>query len=166
MGVMFVYQTAGVTTNAWSVLPYLSISLSLNVLVTLVIIIRLILHAGNTRTALGGAGIGGLCKAIVVMLVESCALYAVSSLLFIGPLGAGSFIMNVFLPILAETQVRAFPLPRSSDRLSNVAMCWAGHRFTAHHQTGRQQERVDKQHSRFRTYQLVQSWESMGGDWG
>ena len=57
----------------------------------------------------------GLCqaiKAIVIMLVESSALYAVSSLLFIAPWGARSHIADAFWPILAETQVSpVFPFP-------------------------------------------------------
>ena len=110
MGIAVVYQnshTAGVA--AWSSFPYFSITLSLNILLTLMISVRVILHARNTRNALGIAGIGGLCKTIVTMLVESCALYAVSSLLVIIPLGAGNLITNFFLFILPETQVRALP---------------------------------------------------------
>jgi len=45
------------------------------------------------------------------MLIESSALFAVSSLLVIGPMVAKSPLMDLFLPILAETQVRAFPDP-------------------------------------------------------
>ena len=84
------------------------------------IVIRLILHARNIRTALEGTGIGGLCKAIITMLIESCVLYAVSSLLVIAPWGASSPIAYTFLPILDQTQVRAFPWPRSLGSLSNV----------------------------------------------
>ena len=104
MGIMFVYQTAAGSAG-WSILPYLSISLSLNTLLTIVIVVRLILHARNTRNALGITGIGGLCKAIIAMLVESCALYALSSLLVIGPLGAENYASNTFLTILGQTQV-------------------------------------------------------------
>ena len=108
MGVMFVCQTAtgGV---GWSIIPYLSISLSLNTLLTLMIVTRLILYTRNTRNALGITGIGGLCKTIVVMLIESCALYAVSSVLVIGPLGAADSVANLFMATLAQTQVCAPP---------------------------------------------------------
>lgn len=44
------------------------------------------------------------------MLVESSALYAVTSLLFIGTYGAGNNISALFLPILGQTQVCAFVL--------------------------------------------------------
>ena len=108
-GIVLVYANSELAVNAWAGLAYLSISFSLNVLLTLMIIIRIILHVRNTRAAVGISGIGGLSKAIVTMLVESCALYAVSTLLVLGSLGAddgGSPITNFFLPILTQTQVR------------------------------------------------------------
>ena len=117
MGVTFLYQTSQPDSSIWNVvavdfdLPYFSISIGLNILLTLMIVVRLILHARNTRTALGIAGICGLCAAIVTMVIESCALYAVSSLLFIGPWGTGNHAADTFLPILAETQVRIFSQP-------------------------------------------------------
>jgi len=80
------------------------------------IVVRLVLHSRNIRTAMGTSnGVGGLYKAIVTMLIESSALYAVNSLLFVGTWGAGSGAADIFLPILAETQVRAFPPLRSPD---------------------------------------------------
>lgn len=80
------------------------------------------------------------------MLVESCALFAVSSLLVIGLLVAGNPAVNVFLPILVEIQVRAppSPLPRLSGELFHVMMGCAGHISATHHPTRRQQESVDK----------------------
>ena len=110
MGILLIYQYAVQTPGLWSGVPYFSISLSLNVLLTLMIVIRLILHARNTRIALGMTGVGGLCKAIVTMLVESSALYAVSSLLVIGPWGSGNYASNAFFLILAQTQVWVSPL--------------------------------------------------------
>jgi len=88
--------------------PYYSISLSLNVLLTLMIVIRLILHNRKFRNVTGGlAGTNGLYKAVVSMLVESCALYAVTFLLFIVPWASDDPVVNIFFPILAETQVIA-----------------------------------------------------------
>ena len=91
-------------------LPYISISMSLNILLTLMIIIRLILHTKNIRTAMGGTGISGLCMAIITMLFESCALYAMSSLLVIAPWVAGYHDVILLLPILSQTQVRTSPI--------------------------------------------------------
>ena len=119
MSIRFVYVDSEQVINARPqityVSAYLSISFSLNVLLTLMIVIRIALLARKTRAAVGISGIGGAPKAIVTMLVESCALYAVSTLLVIGPLGSddsGATIMGFFLPILNQTQVRASPRPR------------------------------------------------------
>ena len=152
MGTMLIYQTSQPNDNIWNTLalnfglPYFSISIALNILLTLMIIIRLVLYTRDICTSTGApAGVGGLYKAIVTMLIESCALYAVSSLLFIGLWGAGKPVANIFLTILSQTQVRAFPRSRSLDRLSNATTesRWLGHRTTVHHPTGRQQEGVD-----------------------
>ena len=113
-GIMLVYTNSELAPNIWTSLTYLSISFSLNVLLTFMIVIRLTLHVRNTRAAVGISGIGGLSKAIVIMLVESCALYAVSTLLVLGSLGAGdsgSSVANFFVAILPQTQVRAFLRP-------------------------------------------------------
>jgi len=96
--------------DVWPTLPYLSISLSLNVILTLMIVVRLVLHGKNFRAATGSSGrINGLYKTIATMLVESSALFAVSSLLVIGLLAAKSSLSGLFIPILAQTQVRTFP---------------------------------------------------------
>ena len=110
--VILVYQSSGVI-NYVSILtrfgvPYFSILISLNVLITLMIVIRLVLHCRDIRATLGvPGGFSGLYKTIITMLVESCALITVSLLLVIGLLGAANPVMNTFMTMLAETQVRA-----------------------------------------------------------
>ena len=109
MGIALVYQTT--TLNViWSTLSHFSISLSLNIILTIMIIIRLILHTRNTRTTLEITGTGGFCKSIVTVLVETCALYAVNSLLVIVPTGVGHPI-SWFMFTLTVTQVRVVPQP-------------------------------------------------------
>ena len=165
MGILFTFQTAERSNSNWPGLAYFSVSLSLNVLLTLMIVIRLILHTRNTRNALGIAGIGGLCKTVVTMLIESCALYAVGSVLVIGPWSVQNTVASIFLVILSQTQVRTFPQPRASDNgLSNMTGVLRGHRPIAHHSTSRQQERIDEQKSRLRTSQFFQSEEPRGVD--
>ena len=113
MGIMLVfYQATQPETSAWSTValnlnyPYFTISLSLNILLTLMILGRLVLYARDVKRAVGTTpGLSGIYKAVVVVLVESSSLYAVSFLLFIGPWGAKSQVSGIFLPILAETQV-------------------------------------------------------------
>jgi len=97
-------------TRDYCYTAYISISLSLNVLLTLMIVVRLLLHSWNVRTTTGSApvGTGGLYKSIATMLIESSALFAVSSLLAIVLWAISHPLSNVFSPILAETQVRAF----------------------------------------------------------
>ena len=91
-------------------ISHLSISVSLNILLTLTIVIRLVLHGRNVRAATGSrVGIGGLYKNIATMLIESCALYAVTSLLLIGLWVNRNSVANTFVPIHAETQACAFP---------------------------------------------------------
>ena len=95
--------------GVWSTLPYLAISLSLNIVLTLMIVVRLVLHGRNVRAATGSSGgIGGLYKTISTMLIESSALFALSSLLVIGSLAAKSPLLDLSIQILAQTQVRAF----------------------------------------------------------
>ena len=101
------------TANLNLGLPCYSISFALNVLLTLMIVIKLVLHDRNLRKATGTrATAGGVYEAIVTMLVESCALYAISFLMFIGPFGARSALQFLFLPILVEIQVRTFLIIR------------------------------------------------------
>jgi len=95
-------------SSARSALPYLAISLSLNIMLTIMIVVRLALLGQSVRTTTGSpAGISGLCKAVSTMLIESSALFAVSSLLVIAPMAARNVVTKTFYSILAQTQVRA-----------------------------------------------------------
>lgn len=118
MGITLVYNAAtGPDTESNSlfaeriIFSYFIISLSLNVLLTLMIVARLVLHIRNIRNAMGtSGGAGGLYKPIISILVESCALYASSFLVYIVTWslnGSSQFISEAFQPILAEAQVRA-----------------------------------------------------------
>ena len=116
MGIVFIYLTSQLTeSNTQNIIItrtsatiYYSASLSLNVLVTFMIIARLILHRKNVLNAMGTrAGIGRWCKAVITVLVESSALHTTSFLLFIGPWRAGSPARFLFYQILVESQVRA-----------------------------------------------------------
>ena len=90
-------------------LPYFTISVSLNVLLTLMITIRLILYSRNIRGDMGARiGVSSLYRTTVTMLIESSALYAVTSLLFIGLYAAHNYVSDIFLPVLAQVQVSFF----------------------------------------------------------
>jgi hypothetical protein len=87
--------------------PYFSISVSLNVLLTLMIVIRLSLHSRNIRNCIGTTHRANrLYKGVVTMLTESCALYTVCSVLYVGPWSVRNYVSNVFFPVLVAAQVR------------------------------------------------------------
>lgn len=69
------------------------------------IITRLALHRKKIKRAIGEAG--SLYKTIITMLVESCAIYATSYLLFIGTRFANSPTYIFFFLLLAQIQVCA-----------------------------------------------------------
>lgn len=112
MGIITLYIASQPNSNLWKGiavnfgLPYFTISVGLNILLTLMISARLILHSRNIRGAMGStSGVSSLYKAIVTMLIESSALYAITSILFIAPYAAKNYASDIFLPILAEVQV-------------------------------------------------------------
>jgi len=115
-GIVFMYyQIALPTTKLWPSVansfryPFFSISPALNIILTFTIVTRLIWHRKNIQSAMGASAgtASGLYKAIATVLVESCALYAASFILFMGAWGSGSPTANIFFPIVAETQVIA-----------------------------------------------------------
>lgn len=88
--------------------PSLLTSLTLNVLLTLMIIARLVLHSRSVKNAMGPSDTTNrVYKTVVTVLVESFALYTVGFLLFIGTWSARSYLVYTFFPVLVETQVRA-----------------------------------------------------------
>jgi len=110
-----VSQTWAIVLLKYSI-PWISISVSVNVLLTLVIVLRLFLRSRDVRAATGSpAGISGLYMTVATMLIESCALYAVNSLVLIGLWVTNSPGAGAFLVILSEIQVRDSPQPWSPD---------------------------------------------------
>jgi len=116
MGIMLLYQASRPQATIWSKvsvnfgLPYFTISTSLNVIITLIISVRLLMYRRRMRKAFPSGSPGfdiTHYTSIVSMLVESSALYAVVSLLFIGFYGAKSHLLNIFLPILSQVQIIA-----------------------------------------------------------
>ena len=112
LGIVLTYYQASKPAAVWNYsvahlgLPCYTISLSLNILLTLMIAARLIRHSRNIRKAIGPNTDNGLYNTVVTILVESCVLYAVVSLLFLGPFGAGSPVEAIFVPAFVSIQVR------------------------------------------------------------
>ena len=97
-------------------IPYFSISLALNVILTFMIVVRLVLHTRNFQNTTGApARATRLYKTIVTILVESCSLYAISFILFIGPWWGGTLLFYIFWPVLTEIQV------------CGTTLCFRGH---------------------------------------
>jgi succinate-acetate transporter protein len=113
MGILVLFETNLPASNLWTALSvkftlsYFSLSLSLNVLLTFLIVIRLLLHRQRTRKHLG-AKHATHYTSIAAMLVESSALYSAFSLIFIVSYARNSPVQNLFLPVLAEVQVNIF----------------------------------------------------------
>ena len=145
---MFISQALGPSSGIGGIsnpmVLFLSISISLNILLTLMIVIRLILHSKNIRrTMVSPDGASVLYKTITTVLVESSALYAVISLLVVGQSRSG--LVGAFLPILTEIQARPSPRPQPSSRPSNVMTDCTGYRPLTHHSTSHQRKGVDEQ---------------------
>ena len=111
MGILSIRPTSEWTlANPWSPVTYIAMSLSLNILLTLMIVVRLVLHSRSIRASTGtSAGTVGLYKSIVTMLIESSALFAMGSLLFFILWAINNPVWNVSKCVLSETQVRASP---------------------------------------------------------
>ena len=88
-------------------IPY-SISVSLDVLLTLMIAIRFALLSREIRRLMNAPfKFGEVYKAIIAILGESLALYAITFLLWIGTWAVNNPVQHFFFQILAQTQVRA-----------------------------------------------------------
>lgn len=113
-GILLVYyQISHPTCTIWRSstinigIPY-SISVSLNVLITLMIITRLVLISREIRSAMNPpVRPNKLYKAVITILSESSALYAITFLLFIGMWAVDNPAEYSFFPILAQVQVIA-----------------------------------------------------------
>lgn len=116
-GLAYIREDVRPGSIAWSYrtivssgLPYYSISLSLNALLTVMIIYRLVARNGKDRNTMENlTRTIGLYKAVVTMFVESLFLYLIAGLLFIGTWNAKNFLANFFSQMLVAIQVRAFP---------------------------------------------------------
>ena len=70
------------------------------------IVARMALHSRDIRSAMGSlVKPSKLYEALVTVIVESCALYTASYLLFLGPWVSSSPVCDAFFPMLATNQV-------------------------------------------------------------
>ena len=114
LGIANVYYSSALrfhtVTGLNVVTSYNSICLSLNVILTLMIVIRLIVHIKNIRNATGAldgsSGLHTAAAAVVMMLIESNALYAGVLLAYTIPWAVNSWVADLFSGIIGPVQVR------------------------------------------------------------
>ena len=82
-----------------------SLSLSLNVIVTILIAGRLVFYRRRLRKVLG-SNHGRVYMTILAITVESAALYAIFELIVLVTFLTNSATENVFFPMLGNVQVR------------------------------------------------------------
>ncbi|KAF7297455.1 hypothetical protein MIND_00979200 [Mycena indigotica] len=94
LGMLFLKQVGTVSASPWDTsginwtVPYYSMSLALNVLVTLLIVARLLLCRAQVNRAMGATH-GSQYTSLAAMIVESAAIYSTFALLFLVP-----FVIN------------------------------------------------------------------------
>ena len=117
MGIMFLIQVS--TTNPYVTnginftLPYLSLSLALNIILTIAIVLRLLTFRYRIVSVLGPT-YGTQYTSIAAMIIESAALYSAVSVTFLVLFGIGNPVSQVFIQSLNQFQVR---LVRNLDYL-------------------------------------------------
>jgi len=141
------------------VVPY-SVSVSLNVFLTLMIIARLVLLGRAIQNAMNAPfKISGLYKAVITVLSESSALYAVTFLLWIGTWAAENPLEYFFFPILAQTQAIApfFIILRVANRRAVTDNVVSGDIGSTHFGPGESTGGIG-------TFSIIQSASSAGMD--
>lgn len=112
-------------------IPYYTLSAALNVLITIMITTRLLLYRRALLKTFGNQRALGIPYATITsMLVESCVLYAVSSILFLVPYGIKNPISNVFIPILIQVQVPVLIILYFGILLTTFLLSFS-HRFSS-----------------------------------
>jgi len=106
---LLLFQVAQPLANIWQgssvvlAIPAYSISIGLNILLTIAICIRLMIQ----RNRMKGSGHSDIYFSLTAMLVESAALYSVIGVVFLITYGMGSFAQNIALALLSPAQAIA-----------------------------------------------------------
>lgn len=111
MSILTLFQASRPDASLWTTvtiqfsLPYFSISIALNVLLTLLLVSRLFYMSVKARRTIGGEH-GRTYISIAAMLLESAAPYAIVGLIFIITYARNSNVQNLVLPVLSQIMVR------------------------------------------------------------
>lgn len=110
-GSVYVPSIASLGSNLWtdiSTAPgiaYLTLSLSLNTILTFLIVGRIILIGWHLRAL--GASHWRVYTSVITLLIESAALYTLWALISVIACGTNSRVQFALLPSLGQLQVRA-----------------------------------------------------------
>ncbi|RDX57160.1 hypothetical protein OH76DRAFT_19488 [Lentinus brumalis] len=107
MSILTLYQASRPTASLWThttvqfSLPYFSISIALNILLTLLLVGRLFYMSERAKRAIGREH-AATYSSIASMLIESAVPYAVTGLIFIITYARNSNVQNLVLPVLSQ----------------------------------------------------------------
>ncbi|KAG8220623.1 hypothetical protein J3R82DRAFT_2881 [Butyriboletus roseoflavus] len=110
MGIMFLIQVS--TTNPYVTgginftLPFFSLSLALNIILTIAIVLRLLTMRHRIVSVLGSK-YGTQYTSITAMTIESASLYSAVSIAFLALFAIGNAVSQVFLQSLSQIQTIA-----------------------------------------------------------
>jgi hypothetical protein len=108
-GIIYLVRVSQPSSSPWAIttftLVYVTISFSVNVLLTLMIVIRLYLLRRRTTKVLGPRHAVHYIS-IIAILVESAALMDIMLLFFIIPFALGNPLANIPLSSMVQIQVR------------------------------------------------------------
>ncbi|KAI0649022.1 hypothetical protein C8Q79DRAFT_1007597 [Trametes meyenii] len=107
MSIMTLFQSSRPDASLWTTttvqfsLPYFSISIGLNVMLTLLLVVRLLYMSYTARHTISEDH-GRTYNSIAAMLLESATPYAVAGLIFIITYARNSNVQNLVLPVLSQ----------------------------------------------------------------
>ncbi|KAH7917708.1 hypothetical protein BV22DRAFT_1025909 [Leucogyrophana mollusca] len=140
LGILFLIQWS--ESSPWGklvgvdfTLPFLGMSLALNILSTIAIVLRL-LHFRYRVTSAFGSGHGAQYTSIAGIIVESAAIYSTFSVIFLVTFAIGNSVSTLFLALLSSIQMFASLLTiwritqghaRSRDRSTGTTTSISGY---------------------------------------
>ncbi|KAG1734760.1 uncharacterized protein EDB91DRAFT_587063 [Suillus paluster] len=97
-------------TSGWMsirfLFPYTCVALAINIIVSLLTVLRLLHHRRRLSKILG-PGHGAIYASFAAIVIESASIYSICSLLYLIPFVVHNPLSDVFLQILGEAQIIA-----------------------------------------------------------
>ncbi|KAG2124887.1 hypothetical protein DEU56DRAFT_826461 [Suillus clintonianus] len=124
--------------------PYFFFELAVNIIVTILIVLRLYHYRLHMKQALLGPEHVAENTSVASMIVESAAIYSTFSLLFLVPFATKSPVANVFLQVLGEAQVSGFIIIMLIRVILTLTLLYTAHRPPSDHIPRGTRERLDQ----------------------